>query len=190
METDGGGYTLVYKLTSGVAGQGATLWTSTTPVNDEERALLGPGKATKPYVSRIVTKLWNIRFPITEVRVSIVVGSKEAKFFRFSGIGSSVVNWFDKSRILFSSYTDVGPTMTSNIFSIVGDPTSHREWLVSKNYGGCDVDAGWLVADWAPDPCMWEGVHPATRVLYAPKATATTWLTGGALADALLVYVK
>jgi hypothetical protein len=190
MESDGGGYTLVYKLTSGVAASGAALWTASAPTNDDDRTLLGTGRATKPYVSRLVTKLWNLGFPISEVRVSVVASGKEAKFFRFDGKGSSVVNWFDSKRVLFSSYTDVSPTMTANMFSIVGDASGHREWFINREYGGCTVDAGWLVADWAPDGCMWESAHPATRVLYAPGTTAATWATGGKLADALLVYVK
>jgi len=190
METDGGGYTLVYKITSGVAASPAALWTSSGPVNDEQRSLLGTGRAEKPYVSRIVTRLWNLGFPISEVRVSVVVAGKEVKFFRFDGTGSSIVNWFDASRILFSSYTDVGAMMTKNIFSIAGDSSANREWFISRQYGGCEIDAGWLVADWAPDPCAWESAHAAMRVLYAPGMTSTTWLTGGARADALLVYVR
>jgi len=190
MQTDGGGYTLVYKISSGVAAPGASLWTATAPVNDTDRTLLTATKSSKSYVSRIVTKLWNLGTTIEEVRVSIVAGGKEAKFFRFDGKGSSVVNWFAKSRILFASYTDVGPTMTANQFSIAGDPTYHREWFINRQYGGCEIDGGWLVADWAPDPCPWEAAHADVAILYAPGNTATTWGTGGALADALLVYVR
>lgn len=189
METDGGGYTLVFKLTSGVAGNGAALWTSSAPVNDEDRTLLGTGRASKPYVSRVVTKLWNLGFAVSEVRVSIVVGGREVKYFRFDGKGSSVVNWFDASRVASSSYTDVSAMMEKNHFSIAGDASTHREWFINRNYGGCEIDAGWLVADWAPDPCPWEAAHPDTAILYAPGTTYTNW-SSGARADAMLVYVR
>lgn len=190
MVTEGGGYTLVYKINAGVSAQAAALWTSPTPLNDTDKTVLTGTKGTKNYVSRIVTKLWNLRFPVEDVRVSLVVAGKEVKYFKFDGRGSSVVNWFVPARLITSSYTDTGPTMTTNVFSIAGDPSAHREWFINRAYGGCAVDNGWLVVDWTPDPCAWESENPAVRILYAPGTIAANWSTSGSRAEAMLVFVR
>ena len=187
---DGGGWTLAYKLSAGVSAQPAAMWTSSTALNEEDTTILNASKVTKNYVSRIVTKLWNLRFTVEDVRVSLMIGGKEVKFFKFDGRGSSVVNWFVPARLVTSSYSDAGPTMTTNHFSIAGDPSSHREWFINKAYGGCEVDNGWLVVDWAPDPCAWESANPAVRILFAPGTTAASWTTSPSRGDAMLVFVR
>jgi len=93
-----------------------------------------------------------------------------------------------------------GTRTIDDVVEVLDEVSVRESWLLELGPGAGEGvtaaattmrdDAGWLVADWAPDPCMWEGVHPATRVLYAPGTTAATWLTGGARADALLVYVR
>lgn len=193
MKLDGGGYTLVGKLSTRVPSAGGTpaaLWTSSMPKNEEDRSLLNPNKSGAHYVSRIVTKLWNVGFTVNEVRLSLVNKGEESKFFRFDGKDSSVVNWFAAARLSGSSYTDVSPTMMANFFAIAGDPTNHREWFINKTYGSCEIDAGWLVADWEPDPCVWESSRPSMKILYAPGMTAATWVSGAAEADALMIYVR
>jgi hypothetical protein len=190
LSTDGGGWTLAFKLSSGVGAQPAAMWTSSSALNEEDTTILNASKSTKNYVSRIVTKLWNLRFNVDDVRVSMMIGGKEVKFFKFDGRGSSVVNWFVPARLITTSYTDAGPTMTTNHFSIAGDPGAHREWFISKAYGGCEVDSGWMVVDWAPDPCAWESANPAVRILFAPGTTATTWSVSPSRADAMLVFVR
>jgi hypothetical protein len=190
MATDDGGYTMVFKISAGVAGQPASLWTAGMPLNDTDKTLLTPNKSTKNYLSRIVTKLWNLGFDVSDVRVSAMIGGKEIKFFKFDARGSSVVNWFIPSRLIATSYSDLTATTPTNIFSIAGDPSSHREWFISRAYGGCDVDSGWLVADWAPDPCAWESANPAVRILFAPGNSATNWTSSPSRADALVVFVR
>lgn len=190
MVTDDGGYTMVFKISAGVTGQPASLWTSGAPLNDADKTLLTPSKSTKHYLSRIVTKLWNLGFKIDDVRVSAMIGGKEIKFFKFDARGSSVVNWFVPARLTASSYGDLTPTTKTNYFSIAGDASSHREWFINQAYGGCTVDHGWLVADWAPDPCAWESENPAVRILFAPGNGVTTWNTAPSRADALVVFVR
>jgi hypothetical protein len=56
MTTDGGGWTMVFKLSSGVAGDANNLWTGAA-LNENDMALLDLKKATKHYVSGLYRQL-------------------------------------------------------------------------------------------------------------------------------------
>ncbi|CAH1246490.1 ADAMTS16 [Branchiostoma lanceolatum] len=75
----------------------------------------------------------------------------------FDGQNTDKFNWFTKSRLVSSPWNDLD-TEPQNFFSVEGDSSAKRSFYINHNYGGCNVDAGWLmVADEGPDGvCSWE----------------------------------
>ena len=61
------------------------------------------------------------------------------------------------------------------LFRFYSDTTYKRHWFISKFYGGCEGDIGWMVVlPAAATACNWErlGRRPPT-FLYSLKATAS-----------------
>ncbi|XP_072017378.1 uncharacterized protein [Amphiura filiformis] len=93
----------------------------------------------------------------------------------FNGTGSNRLDWFSKDRLLSSPYDDIF-SETQNYFSVEGYPVS-RQWFISRNYGSCSVDSGWIVVGYDFTPgCDWERRNvPKPNFLYSLRRTYTTW---------------
>lgn len=103
-------------------------------------------------------------------------GGVSKKELLFDATGTDNLNWFSGGKLISSSWTDIN-TEGTNYFSIQGD--SPRNFFISRNYGGCDVDAGWLVAG-AGIHCSWEtSAAHKNKVLYSKLDTYTNWNTDG-----------
>ena len=192
MTTDGGGWTMVFKVSSGVAGNANTLWNGPA-LNDDDESLLDLALADKHYVSGLISGFWNMGgVTITDVRAGTYTDSQLGKHFAFDGAGSNKTNWFASARLKSSGYLDVanGPW---NFFSIAGDNAYGRNWFISRNYGGCGNDSGWLILDTTSDPCGWEsGAGAPIRILYSASNTYTNWNTANnvAKAEVFAVFIR
>ncbi|XP_019635250.1 PREDICTED: uncharacterized protein LOC109478233 [Branchiostoma belcheri] len=93
---------------------------------------------------------------IQQVKVVLESSSGNLELI-FDGQNTDKFNWFTKSRLVSSPWNDID-TEPQNFFSIEGDASAKRSFYINRNYGGCPVDAGWLmVADEGPDGvCTWE----------------------------------
>ncbi|MEZ4380568.1 MAG: fibrinogen-like YCDxxxxGGGW domain-containing protein [Nannocystaceae bacterium] len=192
MTTDGGGWTMVFKVSSGVAGNANALWNGPA-LNDDDEALLDLAIADKHYVSGIIGQQWNSGgFTLAEVRAGTYVGGALKKHFAFDGVGTNKTSWFASAKLTGSGYLDVanGPW---NFFSIAGDNNYGRNWFVSRNYGGCGNDSGWLIVDTTNDACTWEsGAGAPLRILYSASNTYTNWNTANnvAKAEVFAVFIR
>lgn len=54
-----------------------------------------------------------------QIRVSIYKNGQEKAWIEFNSIGANQNNWFDPSRIIASSYTDI-KTAAKEVFSMMG----------------------------------------------------------------------
>jgi hypothetical protein len=54
------------------------------------------------------------------VKLELIKGGDVVKVFVFDGTGSTNMNWFDKQRLVKSSYSDLSKSSTTNFFSIIG----------------------------------------------------------------------
>ena len=115
---------------------------------------------------------------VTDVRTHVYKAGAIQKFWKFDGKMSTSISWFTNTKLTGSSYMDL-PAGPFNFFSILGDGPNNagRRFFINRNYGGCNVDAGWLVLDTAPDPCAWDTNKNAAaiRILYAAGQTFATW---------------
>ena len=199
MTTDGGGWTMVYKLSGSVAGDANTLWNGPA-VNENDETLLNTTKSAKHYVSGYIANYWNkAGVVITDVRVHVYKGAPIAKFWKYDGKMSTSISWYTNTKLVQSSYTDL-PAGPFNFYSILGDGPNNagRRFFINSTYGGCGVDQGWLNIDSAPDPCTWEtnnGMTPAIRILYSLAQTKTNWQTAQqnnqlGIGDVFAVFVR
>jgi cysteine-rich repeat protein len=196
MTTDGGGWTMVFKISSGIGGDGNNLWTGAA-MNESDPALLDLKKANKHYVSGFIANYWNkAGVVVTEVRTHVYKNAVMQKFWKYDGTTTTNINWFTNTRLTASSYPDL-PAGPFNYYAIAGDAGNGRRWFINKQYGGCAVDAGWLIVDSAADPCSWEtNVNaPAMRILYAPGVSFTNWQSAVdnnqiGFADVFVVFVR
>ncbi|XP_072017681.1 uncharacterized protein [Amphiura filiformis] len=95
----------------------------------------------------------------------------------FNGTGSNSLDWFSKDRLLSSPYDDIY-SEPQNYFSVKGEklPTYERRWFINRNYGGCDVENGWMVVayDFTPG-CDWDRKNLLPAFLYSLKTTYINW---------------
>jgi cysteine-rich repeat protein len=197
-ETDGGGWTMVYKLSTGVAADPYVLWTG-GPVNATDETLLGTSKSSKHYVSGFLSKYWNDGgVAVNDARVHLYYAGELERHWRFAAAGTSKWSWFDSSRLLASSYDDL-PAGPFNRFSIAGDnwKGTGRRWFINRNYDGCGSDNGWLIVDTDGNFCSWEANNgsPAIRILYSSGSEYTNWSSATldgtiGVADVFAVFVR
>ncbi|XP_061184497.1 uncharacterized protein LOC133192520 [Saccostrea echinata] len=114
---------------------------------------------------------------IRKVRFELNTRGKTVAFIEFDGRGSNSMNWFDKSRILKTSWTDMHKSGSFNFFSIDKETRYSRKFFINKNYGGCHRDAGWFVVSdvYGSKPCRWEKRTPYPQFLYSKNGKLTRW---------------
>jgi len=96
----------------------------------------------------------------------------------FDATGTDKLNWFSQGKLISSSWTDM-KTESTNYFSIQGDSRISRNFFINKNYGGCNIDSGWLIASGGTD-CSWESsAAHKHKVLYSKLSTYTNWNSNG-----------
>ncbi|XP_056014668.1 uncharacterized protein LOC125677748 isoform X3 [Ostrea edulis] len=130
---------------------------------------------------------------IKKIRVELGGQGKLLAFLEFDGNGSNNEDWFSKSRLLNSSWSDL-KTSSTNIFSLKGhDRDSNpvkRHFFVNKRYAGCPNDVGWLVVIDKTDVCSWSKKGTIPVFLYSNGPQAVNWNQSPGVADVMNVYIK
>ena len=113
--------------------------------------------------------------PFIQAKVVLYTGAASQKELLFNAVGTDKLNWFSVDKLVSSSWTDI-KSERRNYFSIQGGCSGGncRSFFINRNYGGCGVDAGWLVT--AGVWCSWEtNADHTKRVLYSKLSTYTDW---------------
>ncbi|XP_072017679.1 uncharacterized protein [Amphiura filiformis] len=179
---------LVFKAVSGVASAPMNsdgfdehdpykVWERNEPTNEEipearqlNRNFTGHYKSSfaVDWETRNIDKVMVVLLDYTGVELMTLL---------FNGTGSNSLDWFSKERLLSSPYDDID-SEPQNYFSVEGDktPNFERRWFINRNYGGCDVENGWMVVayDFTPD-CDWERKNMLPAFLYSLKTTYINW---------------
>lgn len=80
-----------------------------------------------------------------QVRYSIYKNEVEVAWVLFNATGSNKTNWFHKSRVLSSSYTDLTPSAYHRVFQLDFRYSNvERHFYISGSWGGCSNDDMWL----------------------------------------------
>ena len=105
--------------------------------------------------------------------------NKEVLVLEFDASASDNTNWFSVDRLQLSPWQDIS-TASKNFFSITGWCGGEycRSFFINHNYGGCDVDAGWLMIGGARN-CVWENRFPGNSFQYSNVGRYVTWTQYG-----------
>jgi len=154
--SQGLGYMMVYKHTSGVPIDPNASWNG-TGLNIGVEANMNPFDGGA-YTSPFITSAWSTIAPST-ARLVISDNGSLKNYINFNSSGTDKLNWFTQARILDSSFSGITGG-TYNFFSIAGDTGNQRHWFISRAYGGCDIDFGYMCVKGGPTPvCVWDNLN-------------------------------
>jgi len=111
------------------------------------------------------------------------------KELKFNTQGSDKLNWFSRSRLTQSPWSDI-KIQPQNYFSILG--MHNRNFFINRNYGGCPGDDGWLAI--TGYDCGWEKHYWPRKnvILYSKLSGYTNWgqYKDVGVADVLAVFLR
>ncbi|RMX59367.1 hypothetical protein pdam_00016365 [Pocillopora damicornis] len=186
----GGGWTMVFKVVSGVSANGKSssqLWSSPETINENRSEALNIDSSFREHYKNRFVPNWHLAKP-KEVQIALYRrNGSETLYIVFDSTSSDNKNWFSKSRIVHSPWRDL-ESEHQNYFSIEGC-CSGRDFYISRNHGSCH-DAGWLAI--TVSACGWEKRLPPFTVLYSNRTTYTSWNQFGnvGVADLFVVYIR
>jgi hypothetical protein len=187
MESDGGGWTMVYRLSGGVAGDAYALLGA--PANDDAPEEATPLATAKHYASRLLAN-WGTSFPVEAARVHPYGDDdKVARALVFDARNATALSWFTPQRLTQSPWTDVKSAVK---FAIEPPNVSPRTFLIHGPYNGCDADFGWLLLQsTATDvPCKWQVPYDKVRIFYSSVDVAQKWASPHGEGKSFAVFVR
>jgi len=152
---------LVFRQREGCGGDPGTIWAGSSSDSST------PDMASCNWKSPLVEKWGSLK--IYRVFLAFYNNKgEEQKRVVFNGWSSDKNNWFIKSRIIQSSWSDLGKGSTTNFDSIDGwkFENKQRSFYFNKNFGGCDKDAGWFGVTSGGETCFYDA-GPLPVILYA-----------------------
>ncbi|XP_059165091.1 uncharacterized protein LOC131947787 [Physella acuta] len=151
-----------------------------------------PLPCTNHYRNKEVFDNWD---RVEKVAFIVYSDYKKVHEILFDGSRSTYMDWFDKTRVKFSTWNQIKTDVT-NFFSIEGQIVPGvalmRTFFVNSIYDGCPNDKGWFVAiDRAGGFCDWEKTSTFPVFKYARQNQAENWNTGDVgIADMFAIFVK
>ncbi|KAL9970505.1 hypothetical protein ACROYT_G022891 [Oculina patagonica] len=187
--TDGGGWTMKFKVVGGVLpytiGQ---LWSlNDTAAENVDAALDTTSTYQGHYKNRIVQN-WQTFNP-QEARVVLYTNGTEVASLKFSAAGTDNVNWFSQNNLVQSPWTDLKTATSLQAFSIYGGG-GVRTFEISAPYAGCAHDFGWLLI--TKPICPWENRLPVPSIIYSKLSNVVNWSQYGdvGVAEIMIVYIR
>jgi hypothetical protein len=150
--SEGLGWMMVWKHTGGIPTNPFDSWVSTGTNIDDEANMNRNDSGV--YTSPFVATRWST-IAANQARVEVLDDGCLRNFITFNSAGTNNLDWFRQARIVSSSFSGITGG-TYNIFSIEGDVGNQRRWFISRAYGGCNVDFGYLVAKGPAAACPWD----------------------------------
>ncbi|XP_060580263.1 uncharacterized protein LOC132737047 [Ruditapes philippinarum] len=109
---------------------------------------------------------------VQTVRYSIYKNFEEVAWIDFDGIGSSNTKWFEKSRIINSSYQDISSSSTFNYLQIEANINAEkRRFYASVSFGGCKGDILYFVTVDSEGSCWYDQIIPFPSISYSKTQT-------------------
>ena len=99
----------------------------------------------------------------------------------FDATGTDKLNWFSVGKLTSSPWTDL-TSQPRNYFTIQGDyhadGSGYRSFFISRSYGGCPSDDGWMATTQNTGWCSWDSTYK-NKVVYSSLSTYTNWNSNG-----------
>ncbi|CAC5391150.1 unnamed protein product [Mytilus coruscus] len=196
-----GCWALVYKIATGGNGSAYDLFMSkeSLNVNDKEAMSLQCSKyqVKKHFKSDIVHNWSNVEIDL--VRISLYVNGIEMAFLLFNGSETNKTSWFNKSRLINSSYSDLNEDINFTHFSVDGihgksdrhaGNYSRRFYIRNDKSDQCETDEGLLLVGDAKGNCLYEGnITEQPFILFSASSNVSKAIHH-AVADSMAIFVK
>jgi len=186
----GGGWTMVFKVVSGVSADIYQLWTSAESLNENNTKALNVTSSFKGHYKNRFVQNWPTARP-KEARVALYSNNEskpvEILSLVFNATNSNNVNWFSRGRLTHSPWTDL---FTEPLLTFALQGCCGRTFYITKSHGGCPQDFGWLLVSF--NDCVYESRLPQTTVMYSNHTSYVNWNNYGnvGIADTLVVYIR
>ena len=145
---------------------------------------------TNHYRNRDAFENWS---NIDEVLLAVFNKGQMVKRIVFNGHGSTLTSWYEASRLVLSSWSDM-KTQSHNIFSIEGEtrPQYMRRFFINHDYTTCDKFRGWFFVGEADDGgCIMDKTIARPFIQFAAGNSMAVWQSSDvARADAFGVFLK
>ncbi|WAR07157.1 hypothetical protein MAR_017115 [Mya arenaria] len=129
---------------------------------------------------------------IKHVKFALYKDNIETAYIIFNGVGSTITSWFDKTKILESSWSDLTPSATFNFFSVIGadDGRVLRRFFINQKYAGCAGDVGHFAVVEEKGVCAMDKHVRYPQFVYSDMNSADVWERSQfEHADYLAIYV-
>lgn len=170
------GWRMIFRATSGNGHSVYDAWLKGDGSCDAKPVSMERSRACH-YRDKVVSD-WS-SLGVQYVKFALFEENREVVHVMFNGVGSDVINWFDKTRVVSSSWSDLTAQHSYNIFSIAGHDGQNfkRRFHINRSYNGCDEDIGHLVVSdvGTSSGCLWD-IHPVyPQFLYSKINSADHW---------------
>lgn len=196
MVTDGGGWTLVFRVSAGLTDDPLTYYGMKKGLNDLDRAEVTTAKTTKAYASRLLARWNEVDFQLTRARGRVVdINNQTLKDLVFDARTTTTESFWQQNRIVASPWTDLTTSMpNAPDFSVVGaNDGLARRFFVVNPYDNCSRDSGWLIVHGpaATPPCNYEKTDvDKVRIFVSTTTTAQPWNAALTLGAAFSILVR
>ncbi|XP_060570089.1 uncharacterized protein LOC132728460 isoform X2 [Ruditapes philippinarum] len=162
---------IMMKGVAGVPGDLYNLWHGTGTMNPNVPEAMYLTSTYPGHYKPDLSNYWN-SLCIDKVKVAIFNKGVEKANIIFDATGSDKESWFDPSRIISSTWTDIRYA-PKNIFSLMGDQATGHEFLASSSGSGCNSQ-GWIMVS-TKNNCPFEQGSQKPAFYYAPGQSVTSW---------------
>ncbi|XP_059149545.1 uncharacterized protein LOC131936529 isoform X2 [Physella acuta] len=189
------GWTLAFRGTAYIGKSVYDAYTDGTGIPSEVepgcKQVIDPLPCNNHYRNSEVFDNWGI---VEEVAFVVYSNYQKVKEIIFDSTSTTYMNWFDKSKVKFSTWTRI-KTDATNFFRILGDNQLSRRFFINRVYSfsGCPEDRGWFVVvdKVETGACKWEKADKLPVFKYSRPDGPENWNTGDvANADMFAIFVK
>jgi len=161
------------KGVAGVPGNLYNLWNSQNTMNPNVPEAMYLTNTYQGHYKPDLSNYWS-SLCIDKVKVGIFNNGVEKANIIFDATGSNKNNWFDPSKIISSTWTDI-KYAPKNLFSLLGDPSVGHQFTASSSGSGCNTQ-GWIMVS-TQNNCPWEQGSAKPAFYYAPGQNMANWNT-------------
>nr|XP_058947475.1 uncharacterized protein LOC131775392 [Pocillopora verrucosa] len=187
---DGGGWTMVLKVVSGLSPLDVGgIWSSPSLYHENLNETFDLTSVYPTHYKNRIVLNWK-NFNPKEVRVVIYKDSQQVTSLKFNATGTDNLNWFSHENLIYSPWSDLKMFPSVN-FGLLGPIVSDRFFEITGPYTGCETDIGWLVVTSHP-VCPWDRRSPQPSIQYSKQRVASRMENYGnvGIADVLAVFVR
>ncbi|XP_068735953.1 uncharacterized protein [Montipora capricornis] len=187
----GGGWLMVFKVVAGSSHDVEAIWSRDSAHNVAKTSIMNVNSSDKRYYKGRRIGYWENLLKPKEARLALYKKESLVLSLVFNATDSNKTNWFSKSRLLQSPWTEDLQSEQQNFFSLVGDLSTKRAFFINKVNGSCSGDIGWLMVT-SGDSCSYETQYWRLSFLYSKLHTRVNWNDHGNVgaADVLAVFIR